>query len=423
MIVLKAPQDKVLAVLQSVAGIVERRHTLPILANVLLRKTGNALQLTTSDLEIQIRTTAELGGDTGDFTTTVAARKLIDVLRTMPGDQTVSLETAQEKLVLKGGKSRFTLQTLPAEDFPLVQEAANFGPAFSIPQKALKSLLGQVAFAMAVQDIRYYLNGILFVAEGKTLSLVATDGHRLAFASATLDIDVPKQEVILPRKTVLELQRLLSEGDAAIEMQFANNQAKFSFGAMEFVTKLVEGKFPDYNRVIPRSHGNTITLGRAPEPGTRQPARDQQQRRAGRGRGRVGYRLRRRADRDRLQRHLPDRRARQHAAGHGADRPGRWQQLGADHHPGERQLQIRCDANEDIGPSPCVAALLPPSLATRCALREGGRPQWPGGASSTVAAGVVLPFPRLQWCKTPSAFTAIFIATNALSISATGQFG
>ncbi|MFZ1501296.1 MAG: DNA polymerase III subunit beta [Giesbergeria sp.] len=264
MIVLKAPQDKVLAVLQSVAGIVERRHTLPILANVLLRKTGNALQLTTSDLEIQIRTTAELGGDTGDFTTTVAARKLIDVLRTMPGDQTVSLETAQEKLVLKGGKSRFTLQTLPAEDFPLVQEAASFGPAFSIPQKTLKSLLGQVAFAMAVQDIRYYLNGILFVAEGKTLSLVATDGHRLAFASATLDIEVPKQEVILPRKTVLELQRLLSEGDAAIEMQFANNQAKFSFGAMEFVTKLVEGKFPDYNRVIPRSHGNTITLGRAP---------------------------------------------------------------------------------------------------------------------------------------------------------------
>ncbi|MBX3632768.1 MAG: DNA polymerase III subunit beta [Simplicispira sp.] len=264
MIVLKAPQDKVLAVLQSVAGIVERRHTLPILANVLLKKSGNALQLTTSDLEIQIRTTAELGGDTGDFTTTVAARKLIDVLRTMPGDQTVSLETAQEKLVLKGGKSRFTLQTLPAQDFPLVQEAANFGPAFSIPQRTLKSLLGQVAFAMAVQDIRYYLNGILFVAEGKQLSLVATDGHRLAFASATLDVEVPKQEVILPRKTVLELQRLLSDGDGAIGMQFASNQAKFSFGAMEFVTKLVEGKFPDYNRVIPRGHANSLTLGRAP---------------------------------------------------------------------------------------------------------------------------------------------------------------
>ncbi len=264
MIVLKATQDKVLSVLQSVAGIVERRHTLPVLANVLIRKTGSSVQLTTSDLEIQIRTTAELEGDNGSFTTTVGARKLIDILRTMPADQTVSLESTQNKLVLKGGKSRFTLQTLPAEDFPLVQEAPSFGPAFSVPQKTLKDLMNQVSFAMAVHDIRYYLNGILFVAEGKQLSLVATDGHRLAFASATLDVEVPRQEVILPRKTVLELQRLLSDADGAIEMRFANNQAKFSFDGMEFVTKLVEGKFPDYNRVIPRNHRNHITLGRAP---------------------------------------------------------------------------------------------------------------------------------------------------------------
>ena len=263
MIVFKSTQDKVLAALQSVAGIVERRHTLPILANVMVRKTGSQLQLTTSDLEIQIRTTAELGGDEGTFATTVGARKLIDILRTMPGDQTVSLESSQAKLVLKGGKSRFTLQTLPAEDFPLVQEAASFGPKFSVPQKTLKTLLGQVSFAMAVHDIRYYLNGILFVAEGKKLSLVATDGHRLAFASATLDEEVPsKQEVILPRKTVLELQRLLSDAEGAIDMQFANNQARFSFDGMEFVTKLVEGKFPDYNRVIPKGHRNNLTLGR-----------------------------------------------------------------------------------------------------------------------------------------------------------------
>jgi len=264
MIVLKATQDKVLSVLQSVAGIVERRHTLPVLANVLIRKTGSSLQLTTSDLEIQIRTTAELDGDPGNFTTTVGARKLIDILRTMPSDQTVSLESSQNKLMLKGGKSRFTLQTLPAEDFPLVQEAPSFGPAFSVPQKTLKDLLNQVSFAMAVHDIRYYLNGILFVAEGQQLSLVATDGHRLAFASATLDVEVPRQEVILPRKTVLELQRLLSDAEGAIEMQFASNQAKFSFGGMEFVTKLVEGKFPDYNRVIPKNHRNSVTLGRAP---------------------------------------------------------------------------------------------------------------------------------------------------------------
>ena len=262
MIVLKATQEKVLSALQSVAGIVERRHTLPILANVMIRKTGSQIQLTTSDLEIQIRTSAVLDGDAGNFTTTVGARKLIDILRTMPSDQMVSLESSQNKLILKGGKSRFTLQSLPAEDFPLVQEAANFGPVFSVPQKTLKALLSQVSFAMAVHDIRYYLNGILFVAEGKQLSLVATDGHSLAFSSATLDVAVPRQEVILPRKTVLEMQRLLSDKEGAIEMQFAGNQAKFSFEGMEFVTKLVEGKFPDYNRVIPKNHKNIITLGR-----------------------------------------------------------------------------------------------------------------------------------------------------------------
>lgn len=262
MIVFQSTQDKVLAALQSVAGIVERRHTLPVLANVLVRKVGAELQLTTSDLEIQIRTQADLGGEDSTFATTVGARKLIDILRTLPSDQRVTLESKDAKLILKGGKSKFTLQTLPAEDFPLVQEAPSFGPMFSLPQKTLKSLLNQVSFSMAVHDIRYYLNGILFVAEGKQLSLVATDGHRLAFASATLDVEVPKQEVILPRKTVLELQRLLSDKDGAMELQFASNQAKFRFDGMEFVTKLVEGKFPDYNRVIPRNHKNVLVLGR-----------------------------------------------------------------------------------------------------------------------------------------------------------------
>jgi DNA polymerase-3 subunit beta len=262
MIVLKTAQEKVLSALQAVAGIVERRHTLPILANVLIRKTGESIELTTSDLEIQVRTRAELGGDGGNFATTVGARKLIDILRSMPADQIVTLTANQNKLTLQGGKSRFTLQTLPSDDFPLVQEAADFGPAFSVPQKALKGLINQVHFAMAVHDIRYYLNGILFVAEG----------HRLALAQATLDVEIPKQEVILPRKTVLELQRLLKdekdgkEGEegGTIEMRFAGNQAKFSFSGMEFVTKLVEGKFPDYNRVIPKNHKNAVTLGRAP---------------------------------------------------------------------------------------------------------------------------------------------------------------
>jgi DNA polymerase-3 subunit beta len=283
MIVFKAAQEQVLSALQSVAGIVERRHTLPVLANVLMRKTGSALEFTTSDLEIQVRTSAHLGGDETTFSTTVGVRKMIDILRTLPSEQVVSLTAAGSKLTLQGGKSRFTLQTLPSEDFPLVNESVDFGTPFSIPQKTLKGLIDQVHFAMAVHDIRYYLNGILFIAEGKTLTLVATDGHRLALAQSPLDVEVPaRQEVILPRKTVLELQRLLkadvqqatasdaqeASADKAqaglIEMKFAHNQAKFSFSGMEFVTKLVEGKFPDYNRVIPKSHKNSITLGRVP---------------------------------------------------------------------------------------------------------------------------------------------------------------
>jgi len=223
-----------------------------------------------------------LGGEEATFSTTVGARKMIDILRTLPADQVVSLTASGSKLTLQGGKSRFTLQTLPSEDFPLVNESVDFGTPFSIPQKTLKGLIDQVHFAMAVHDIRYYLNGILFIAEGKTLTLVATDGHRLALAQSPLDTEVPaRQEVILPRKTVLELQRLLkadtqqdakaasgADGEsnqaAAIEMKFAHNQAKFTFSGMEFVTKLVEGKFPDYNRVIPKNHKNSVTLGRQP---------------------------------------------------------------------------------------------------------------------------------------------------------------
>ena len=265
MIVLKAAQANLLDALQAVAGIVERRHTLPILANVLMRKNGPSVEFTTSDLEIQVRTSAELGGDAGTLATTVGARKLIDILKSLPSDQVVTLSSNQNKLTLAGGKSRFTLQTLPADDFPLVNESVDFGPTFSVPQKTLKGLINQVHFAMAVHDIRYYLNGILFIAEGKTLTLVATDGHRLAMAQSQLENEVPsKQEVILPRKTVLELQRLLKDEEAAIEMRFANNQAKFQFAGLEFVTKLVEGKFPDYNRVIPKGHKHQLILGRAP---------------------------------------------------------------------------------------------------------------------------------------------------------------
>ncbi|MEP7101793.1 MAG: DNA polymerase III subunit beta [Burkholderiales bacterium] len=267
MIVLEAVQAEFLSAIQRVLGIVERRHTLPILANVLVRKTASMIEFTTSDLELQLRTRAELGGDKTEFATTVNARKLAEILRAMPADQLVTLSAAKNKLSLKGGKSRFTLQTLPPEDFPLVQEAAAYGPMFELPQSVLKGLIDQVEFAMAVQDIRYFLNGVLFIAEGTNLTLVATDGNRLAHARATLAHELPRQELILPRKTVLELQRLLPAGagpDQTVQIRFAAAQATFAFNGIEFITKLVEGRFPDYKRVIPTGHRHTLTLGRAP---------------------------------------------------------------------------------------------------------------------------------------------------------------
>jgi len=261
-IILKETQEKVLSVLLSVSGIVEKRHTMPILSNILLHKSGRNIQFVTSDLEIQIQTTCTLNGDDGEFSTTIGARKIIDVLRSIPPEQTVTLESSQNRVILKAGKSRFTLQTMAAEDFPKVKEASAFGASFKLPQKTFKQLLNQVSFSMAVHDIRYYLNGILFVAEDQDVRIVATDGHRLAYASATLDHSVSKQEVILPRKTVLELSRLLSDQGGDIEICFASNQARFNFNEMEFVTKLVEGKFPDYNRVIPKKQNNTVLINR-----------------------------------------------------------------------------------------------------------------------------------------------------------------
>jgi DNA polymerase-3 subunit beta len=261
-IILKATQEKVLSVLLSVSGIVEKRHTMPILSNILLHKSGGNIQFMTSDLEIQIQTTCALNGDDGEFSTTIGARKIIDVLRSIPPEQTVTLESSQNRVILKAGKSRFTLQTMVSEDFPKVKEASSYGTSFKLPQKTFKQLLNQVSFSMAVHDIRYYLNGILFIAEDQDVRIVATDGHRLAYASAALDHAVSKQEVILPRKTVLELSRLLSDQGGDIEITFASNQARFNFNDMEFITKLVEGKFPDYNRVIPKKQNNTVLINR-----------------------------------------------------------------------------------------------------------------------------------------------------------------
>ena len=255
-----AERDALLKPIQTVSGIVERRHTLPILSNLLIRKTGGELSFLATDIEVQISTKAD-GGAGADAATTVAARKLLDILRALPPGMVV-LELNNKKLNIKSGKSRFALQTLAAEDFPTVAQATDFKAGFSLGQKALKSLLALVQYAMAQQDIRYYLNGLLLIVEKGSVKVVATDGHRLAFASLPIDGDMEKQEVIIPRKTVIELERLLEDSDESVRVDIASNQVRFQFGNVELISKLVEGKFPDYNRVIPTGYKNAFDISR-----------------------------------------------------------------------------------------------------------------------------------------------------------------
>jgi DNA polymerase-3 subunit beta len=264
MVLVKAKRDEILEPLSAVSGIIERRHTLPILSNVLIDRSSDALSFLATDIEIQIQalSAASLPGEA--HAVTVGARKLVDILRALPEGAEVTLQQQDKRLLVKAGKSRFTLQTLPAEDFPRLAKPAGDVARFTLSQKALRRLLGLVQYAMAQQDIRYYLNGLLMVVEDKQLKLVATDGHRLAYASLPLAAELPRQEVIVPRKTVLELGKLLADNDNEVKIELAATQAAFSFGSVELVSKLVDGKFPDYTRVIPTTHKNKLQIEREP---------------------------------------------------------------------------------------------------------------------------------------------------------------
>ena len=262
MILYKGPRDQFLTPVQSVCGIVEKRHTLPILSNVLIEKSGERLTLLATDIEMQIRTGTVSSGPE-NIAVTVAARKLQDILRSLPESAEVSLNLDERRLQLKAGKSRFNLQTLPAEDFPRMAEATGKITVLKITQKQFKRQLALVQYAMAQQDIRYYLNGLLLVAHQNELRLVATDGHRLAYASEDIGGQNERVEVILPRKTVLELSRQLVDNDEALEISLTPSQARFTFGNVEFISKLIDGKFPDYERVIPQNQTKIIPLDRA----------------------------------------------------------------------------------------------------------------------------------------------------------------
>ena len=254
-------RDALLKPLQAVSGIVERRHTLPILANVLLEQRDGRLYVTATDLEMQITATSELDGKDGQAVT-VGARKLQDLLRALPDDSTLNMDAASNKMTVKAGRSRFNLQTLPAADYPRIRLGTEQLQTLSLPQKDLRSLIKLAEFAMAQQDIRYYLNGMLLVVDSGTLQAVATDGHRLSWASIAVAGEYSRQEVILPRKTVLELGKLLEDNDNPVTLDILGNQVRFRFANIELVSKVVDGKFPDFNRVIPVGHGKEVELDR-----------------------------------------------------------------------------------------------------------------------------------------------------------------
>jgi len=254
-------RDALLKPLQAVSGIVERRHTLPILANVLVEPKDGRLYVTATDLEMQITAHSELEGKDGSATT-VAARKLLDLLRALPDDAALNIDATGNKMIVRAGRSRFNLQTLAAADYPRISLGQDKLQTLSLPQKDLRALFKLAEFAMAQQDIRYYLNGMLLVIDKDSLQAVATDGHRLSWASLAVTGDYARQEVILPRKTVLELGKLMTDSDDPVTLDILGNQVRFRFANVELTSKVVDGKFPDYNRVIPAGHSKEIDLSR-----------------------------------------------------------------------------------------------------------------------------------------------------------------
>jgi DNA polymerase-3 subunit beta len=247
--------------LSSVIGIVEKRQALPILSNLLLVGKDNKLSFTATDLEMQTSLNIETKIET-DFEITISAKKLFDITRALPENSILDFQINESRVNVKAGKSKFNLQTLPSKDYPILKKNDSEPVTINLSQKKLKGLLKQVDFAMAQQDIRYYLNGLLFEIQGQKLNIVGTDGHRLSFTSSKLKESFDKKEVIIPRKTIMELIKLLEEVDDDVEIQILNQQVIFNFSDICIITKVIDGKFPDYNRVIPSGYENGFLIER-----------------------------------------------------------------------------------------------------------------------------------------------------------------
>jgi DNA polymerase-3 subunit beta len=249
-------RDALLKPLNLVAGVVERRQTLPILSNVLLSLEGKKLSLTGTDLEVELVGRVELDSAGVDGEITVPARKLVDICKSLPDGSTIELNVESGKAMVKAGRSRFTLSTLAATEFPSVEEGVG-ELALDLPQTTVKRLIERTAFAMAQQDVRYYLNGMLLELKSGRLRMVATDGHRLALCTAPEPVSAGDASVIIPRKGVLELSRLL-EGEESISLVIGSNHVRASNPQFTFTSKLVDGKFPEYERVLPKSPDKTV---------------------------------------------------------------------------------------------------------------------------------------------------------------------
>jgi DNA polymerase-3 subunit beta len=258
----KTEKETLLKPLQVVIGIVERKQTLPILSNVLIEKEPGKIRFTATDLEIQITTTIETKTSESELSSiTVGGKKLQEILRILPDQSKISIETKENKALIKANKSRFNLQSLPAQDFPRLNNQLIDAKKIVLHESLLKKLLLSVQYAMAQQDVRYYLNGVLLIIEGNKLKVVATDGHRLAFNAGIIEGSHEKQEIIMPRKAVVELCKLLAETNENVEIEFSTQQIKLNFSGISLITKVIDGKFPDYERVIPK-YNNHLSMDR-----------------------------------------------------------------------------------------------------------------------------------------------------------------
>jgi len=256
----QAQRETLLKPVQAVMGVVERRQTMPILSNVLLTASGGELRVTGTDLEVELVSGIALdAGQDGEVT--VPGRKLLDILKALPDDAVIQVSQEKERLIIRSGKSRFTLSTLPATEFPIIEDI-NAQKHFEMPQATFKTLLDRTAFSMAQQDVRYYLNGLLLELRGETLRAVATDGHRLALYDVEAATGDSRLQVIVPRKGVLELQRLLGDGDNSVAVEIGSNHIRVEIDRLRFTSKLIDGRFPEYERVIPQGADKELVADR-----------------------------------------------------------------------------------------------------------------------------------------------------------------